>query len=396
MPSTKVENVAAASALAAAQRRRGLAAAISSVTVFGVGIGLGAPLLSLILEARGIAASLNGLNAACTFLGVIVGPLLATRAVRWIGIRPYLLACLGVDIALFLLMKLFDTLMAWFALRIALGIVGSSIFTTTEAWINILAQDATRGRIIGLYIASLSAGFATGPLLLSLTGISGWAPFIAASIVTAVAAVPLLAVGSTGHELGRERAGNPLGFFVRAPFITAAAALFGLYEAALLSLFPVWGLRVGLDARHAAATVSAVYFGAILLQVPVGWLSDKLGRLAVIRVCAAAGLVGALSVPLLAGAVSGLFALLLLWGGLATAVYPVALSMAGERFGGPELVSVNAAIIMSYGLGALAGPVLGGIALDLWNPHGLPALFAVLFAGLLAASLAARPVAARR
>jgi hypothetical protein len=88
MPSTKVEDIAAASALAAAQRRRGLAAAISSVTVFGVGIGLGAPLLSLILEAHRIDASLNGLNAACTFLGVVVGPLLATRAVRWIGIRP--------------------------------------------------------------------------------------------------------------------------------------------------------------------------------------------------------------------------------------------------------------------------------------------------------------------
>src|SRR5216683_4909187 len=154
----------------AAERRWNLAAAISSVTVFGMGIGLGGPLLSLVLEARGVDATLNGLNAASTFLGVILGPLLTPRAVGRFGIRRFLLGCFALDVALFLLMKLVDSIGAWFLLRMMLGIVGSSIFTTTEAWINLLADDAERGRILGLYIASLSAGFGIGPLLLSITG----------------------------------------------------------------------------------------------------------------------------------------------------------------------------------------------------------------------------------
>ncbi|HEX9488964.1 MAG TPA: MFS transporter [Stellaceae bacterium] len=374
----------------AAERRWNLAAAISSVTVFGMGIGLGGPLLSLVLEGRGVEATLNGLNAASTFLGVILGPLLTPRGVGRFGIRRFLLGCLAIDIALFLLMKVVDSIGAWFLLRIALGIVGSSIFTTTEAWINLLADATGRGRILGLYIASLSAGFGIGPLLLSLTGTAGWTPFIAASLIVAVAAIPLLAAGDGTRDLGRAPAQSPLTVFVNEPILIFTVALFGLYEAAIMTLLPIWGVRIGLGEKLGAATVSAIYFGAIALQVPIGWLSDKIERRAVLQLCAAAGLAGAALLPLVAGTTPVLFAVLFLWGGFATAIYPVALAMAGERYRGAELVSVNAAIVMGYGLGALVGPVLGGAAMDACSLQGLPALLALLFAVLAATTFARR------
>ena len=90
-----------------------------------------------------------------------------------------------------------------------------------------------------------------------------------------------------------------------------------------------------------------------------------------------------------------LFGLLFVWGGVASGIYPVALSMAGDRFRGGELVSVNAAMIIAYGLGGLAGPPLGGAAMDLDDPQGLLWLFVVLFAGLLAVSLLAASVRRR-
>jgi MFS family permease len=376
--------------LSAAERRWSLAAAISSATVFGIGIGLGGPLLSLVLEARGTDATLNGLSAASTFIGVIVGPLITPGAVRRIGIRRFLLGCLALDIALFMLMKLTDSIAAWFVLRLMLGIVGSGIFTTTEAWINLLAGDAGRGRILGLYVASLSAGFGAGPLLLSVTGIAGWTPFIAASLIVAVAALPLLAAGNGTYDLGRPPARGPLAVFAEQPLLMLTVALFGLYEAAVMTLLPIWGVRIGLGDRLGAATVSAIYFGAIALQVPIGWLSDKLERRLVLRLCAASGLVGAALLPLASGTMPALFTLLFLWGGFTTAIYPIALTLAGERFRGAALVNVNAAIVIGYGLGALTGPVLGGAALDAWNPQGLPALLALLFLLLAATTLARR------
>jgi predicted MFS family arabinose efflux permease len=87
---------------------------------------------------------------------------------------------------------------------------------------------------------------------------------------------------------------------------------------------------------------------------------------------------------------------LFVWGGIASGIYPVALSIAGDRFRGTELVTVNAAIIIAYGLGGLVGPALGGVAMDTWNPQGLLWLFVLLFAVLLVATSYSRSATAAR
>ena len=195
----------------------------------------------------------------------------------------------------------------------------ATIFTAGESWINQLAGDVGRGRIIGIYAAALSAGFGTGPLILSLTGIEGWAPFLVNAAISALATLPLFGIGNVSRGFGRERGAGPLRMFARAPTILGAVAVFGVFESALMSLLPIWGVRSGLSER----------------------------------------------------------------GGVASGIYPVALSMAGDRFRGGNLVSVNAAMIVAYGLGGLAGPPVGGAAMDCRNPQGLLWLFVALFAALL-------------
>jgi len=379
--------------LTPAERRRGLVAAIAAVTVFGLSIGQGGPLLPLILESRGTDVTVNGLNAAASFVGVILGPLLAPRCARRFGVRDFLLACFALDMCVFALMKPFDGIATWFVLRFLLGVIGSSIFTVSEASINLLADDATRGRIIGVYAAALSAGFALGPLLLSATGIHGWPPFLVNIAITATGALPLLGVSDLGRDLGREPMASVLGVFTAVPFILFAVAVFGLYETTMITLLPIWGVRMGLTARLAAATVSAAYLGAIVLQFPIGWLSDKMARPTVLRLCGMAGCCGAVLLSIVAASppppVRLLFVLLFLWGGIASGIYPVVLGTAGNRFRGNELVSVNAAIIMAYGFGALLGPPLGGAAMDIWNPPGLLGFFVVVFAAFMLATLLA-------
>lgn len=376
--------------LSPGERRWSLAAAIGCVTVFGVGIGQGSPLLSLTLEARGVDATLNGVNAGGAFVGVMLGPLLMPRGVRLLGPRNFLLLCLGCDLVAFPMLRVFDGIAAWFAVRILLGVIGSSIFAASEAWITQLAGTASRGRVLGLYAAALSAGMAVGPLLLPLTGIAGWAPFLVNAAITALACLPLLGCTGGPGELGRERGGGPLGVFAKAPLIMLTVAMFGLYEQALLVLLPVWGVSSGLGPALASAGLSAIFLGSIALQLPIGLLSDKVPRVVVLRLCGAAGLGGAVLLAAVPASPPVLFALLFVWGGVAAGIYPVALSMAGDRFRGSEMVAANAAMIMAYGVGSLVGPPLGGLAMDLRNPNGLLGLFVALFALFLLVTLLAR------
>lgn len=372
-------------------RRWSLTAAIASVTAFGASVGFATPLFSLTLEARGTDSLLTGLNAASAMLGVLFGPLWTPPLVRRLGVRRFLLACLGLDIVVFLAMKPLDGLGAWFVLRLLLGMAGSSLFTATEAWINTLASDERRGRIIGAYATSLAAGFGIGPLLLGATGTQGWTPFLACAGVTALAALPLAAAGEEASGIGRERASSALAMVRRAPFIVLAVAFYGFFEQTALALLPIWGVRIGMAPATAAALLTAIGAGAIALQLPVGWLSDKLERVAVLQLCGIAGLAGALLLPLLASlGPLPIFAAVTVWGGAAAGIYPVALAMAGARFRGADLIGINAAIIIAYGAGSLLGPSLGGLAMDLRNPEGLPAAFVLLFAVFLAATLLGR------
>ena len=133
----------------ARQRRWSLAAAIASVTVFGVSIGQSTPLLSLLLEARGTDATVNGLNAAAVFSGVIVEP--AAGAAWRPGARPAQLpaAVLWAGDRAVSALKLFDSLARLVRAARVFRMLGASIFTSGEAWINLLAGDVGRGRIVG-------------------------------------------------------------------------------------------------------------------------------------------------------------------------------------------------------------------------------------------------------
>lgn len=361
------------------ERRRSLAAAIGSVTVFGLSIGHAVPLISLLLEARGTAASVNGLSAAAAFIGVLIGPLLAPALVRRVGVRDFVLVCLGLNGLMFLSMKLFDSLAAWFVLRLLIGLFGSAIFTASEAWINLLAEGARRGRILGLYAAALAFGFGLGPLMLSITAITSWAPFLLNFGINAAAMIPLLGVGNLARRHLREPSVSPFRMFARAPFIVVTVALFGLYEGATMTLLPVWGVRLGLSQWLAAGTVSAIYFGAIALQVPIGWLSDHLPRRAALLACGTTGMAGAVLLAAIPLPIPALLPLLFVWGGAAGGIYPIALAMAGERFRGGDLVAINASMIIAYGLGAMGGPGAAGMAIERFGPRGLPGLLALLF-----------------
>ncbi len=364
------------------ERPWSLAAAISSIAVFGIGIGIATPLCSLMLEARGTDSWLTGLNAGAGFVGVLLGPLLMPRLVARFGFRNFLLAMLPLSLVLFVLLKPLDNLGAWFALRFFGGVSGSSIFAASEAWISQLVGDKGRGRMMGIYAASLSAGFAAGPLVLSQTGVVGWPPFIAGAVIEIVAMLPLLAV-RPGTDHGELAGSHPIAMMRRMKSVVLIVIMFAMYEGATISLLPVWGEREGLSAAAAASLISAIFIGAILLQIPVGFLSDLAGRAATLRVCALLGIAGAALLPILAPHPTLLLTALVVWGGFTTGLYPVALAIIGDRFRGADLLNANAGLVIAYGIGALVGPILGGAAMDAWNPHGIAALLAAMFGALL-------------
>jgi MFS family permease len=107
-------------------------------------------------------------------------------------------------------------------------------------------------------------------------------------------------------------------------------------------------------------------------------LADRFDRRRLLILCGSAGVAGAVLTPFAIHTPALMYALLFFWGGIIMGIYTIGLTLVGERFKGGELASANAAYVMLYAAGLFCGPMVGGVALDAWNPHGLMAELAVI------------------
>jgi MFS family permease len=372
------------------QRWRTLAAIIACVSVFGTTLGLTLPLLSVLLERQGVSATLIGLNAATPALAILLGSIFVPFMVRRLGVRPYILLCLATSSVTLLLLPAFPNVWAWFPIRFVMGLAISGLFVVSESWINQVADDANRGKILGVYTTVLALGFLVGPGILNIVGIGPLWPFIIAAGVTALAVIPLALPGLwLPPEGGHQAARSAFSFFRLVPVLMGATFLASFADGAAMALLPVFALHHNLPETQATFAIGVAVIGGLVFQVPAGWLADRVGTA---RVMVAGGLVGTVGSLLLPATVGGMlfWPLLLVWGGALIALYTLALIALGQRYTGADLVAGNAAFGIVWGLGNLMGPATGGLAMDLLGPSGMPWVLAGA-AGLFTMGALLRP-----
>jgi MFS family permease len=359
------------------QQKWSLTAAYACIFANGCGMGLSLPLLSLIMERNGVPATVIGLNAAAGSLAMMaVTPFISGWAARF-GAIPFLLSCyLGVAICL-LGFRATDSLVLWFALRIGLNCGLQGLFLISELWINQISPEHLRGRLVAIYAALVSMGFAIGPIILQVLGTRGWEPFIAGAGLMLLAAVPLWLARRAVPAIVAAHATAMAGYFFKAPSATYAVLAYGAVEMASASFLTIYGVRQGASEASATLMITAWGVGTFLLQFGIGWISDLIDRRLVLIACGIAGAVGALMLPLApmsadwTAMIPGLV-LVFVWGGAIAGLYTVGLAHLGSKFKGGELAAANAAFAFLYSVGTLAGPAIGGMAMDAWNPHGFP------------------------
>jgi MFS family permease len=123
----------------------------------------------------------------------------------------------------------------------------------------------------------------------------------------------------------------------------------------------------------------------VLLQIPIGWIADRISRRAMLLVCILATLAGALLLPLAIDQNLWRDVLVFVLGGATFAIYTLGLGLLGDGFPRAQLAAANVALVMVYEMGAAGGPTLAGTAMDLVGPEGLVAVVALSTLALLAA-----------
>ncbi|HEY5048712.1 MAG TPA: MFS transporter [Rhizomicrobium sp.] len=376
---------------AAANKRNSLVAILASCTSYGIGMGLTLPLLSLVLERMGVPGSVNGLNLATAGLASLVVTPFVPRAIARYGAANFLGACLLLAATAMMAIYEAPNLWIWFPVRFVLSSALNGLFVVTEFWINRLADEGHRGRYIALYTICMAGSFGIGPALLQVVGTHGIAPFAMGALLLLAALVPVSLARGHAPRIDTGIPASVYSMIAKAPATFAAAAVFGAIDAGMFGLFPVYAVRMGYSEAHAALAVTAMAAGSIAFQYPLGILTDRMNRRHLLALCAATGIVGAAVTPFVMAMPLLMYFVLFVWGGWVLGIYSVGLTLLGERFKGPDLASANAGFIMSYCMGLLAGPALEGVALDIWNPHGLLVVLGAISAAYVAYLLLVSP-----
>ena len=350
-----------------------LANYLSSFTI-GIAVGGISPFLSLILEARGVNETIIGANAAVGSVGIICVAPFVPAVVRRFGLATSVVAGILLSVVAFLAMAVTGSLVAWLVLRFVFSGGLAIHWVVSETWMNAVSTHRDRGQILSIYVTAIAAGFATGPVVLGIVGISGWLPFTIFAAGTVASAIPLAMVAQHAPVIETGRTGAPWMLVRRAPTVFAAVVIGGIYGGASFTLLPIYGLRAGLSETDAVFILTMFLAGNVVFQVPIGWLSDRFNHFALLLGC---GLVAVL-VPLMISsflADAMLLAIVLaVWGGAVFGFYTIGLTMLGERFVSGDMVTANAAYVMTFEFANMVGPPAAGLAMSLWSPHGMMAM----------------------
>ena len=363
-----------------------IAAAIASISVVGIAIGLGIPLLSVILETRGYSATMIGLNTAVAGIASIAAAPLATPLAMRFGVVWTILAMIVVGAFAFLGFYFASLFWMWFPLRAILHVALTVLFILSEFWISVSAPPHRRGFVLGIYATVLSLGFAFGPWLYAQMGSTGFLPFGVAFGLVMLAAIPVLAAAGQSPKI---HAGDGPSGFLRyiwlVPTATAAVLVFGAVETGGFALFPVYGNRIGYSEADAALLLTMIGLGNVLLQIPIGMISDRVSdRRYLLLACAIVGLAGTIFMPFFAQNWHLMAALLFVWGGVVAAMYTIGLAHLGSQLSGHELASANAAFVLCYGVGMVLGPQAIGIGMDAFGPSGFGWALGLFFGAYIA------------
>lgn len=344
---------------------------ISIVLISGFSQGMLLPLIAIIFEQNGISASINGVHATSLYIGILIAAPFMEKPMQKYGFRPIIIVGgILVFTALFTF-PLWKSLTLWFILRMIVGIGDHMLHFGTQTWITTSAAAESRGKTIALYGLSFALGFSIGPLMTRLLVINETLPFmISAGLSFIVWALVFLIRNEwpTQADASIQTVSSTTRFVQTLKYAWVAMLPgfgYGFLEATLNGVFPIYGLRIGHDVEMLALIIPCFAIGSIILQFPLGSISDHYGRKRVLFISLLIGIASFIGAALLEQNVVFLFIFFTLAGMFVGSLFSLGISYMTDLLPIHLLPAGNILVGIFFSIGSIAGPLLGGIYLQL-------------------------------
>ena len=348
--------------------RMALASSWAILLGFGIlmlGDGLQGTLLAVRADLEGFSTTLTGLIMSTFYLGFLLGSIMTPAITVKVGHIRVFAAYAALSSAAILLHAVLVNVPVWIAMRLISGFCFAGLYIVAESWLNDRASNEARGKLLALYMMVTYLGVGAGQLLLNLADPLGFELFVLTSVLISVAVVPLLlSAGSppTFHDSVRI---GLVELFRQTPLGIVSIFTVGLVTATFFALAPVYAQRIGLDVRQTSFFMAAAFVGTVILQGPIGVLSDRFDRRLVLTITTLlTAAVALLCIPASTYPLPAMLLVVGLFGGLAFPLYSVCIAYINDHLQPNQMIAASGAMILVSGLGAIIGPLLVAMAMD--------------------------------
>jgi MFS family permease len=345
----------------------------NSALLFGMalltlGAGLQATLLGVRATLEGLSTFVTGAVMASYYVGFVIGSIAAPALVQRVGHIRVFAALTSSAAAAILVQGLFVGAWEWAILRAISGVCFAGIYVVAESWLNDRADQRTRGVLLASYMVVIYVGLGSGQLLLNLADPIGYELFILIGVLISLAVVPMALTAQRAPEFALPRRVSFRELLAISPLGAVGALFSGATAGTLFSLGPVYAASSALDTAAVATFMASSILPAVLLQLPLGRLSDRVDRRDVLIAISIAAAIAAAAAARLGAASPAFFVAVAAYGGLSLTTYAVCLAHVNDHLQPAQMVAASATVLLANGIGSVLGPIAVSAAMQLSGP----------------------------
>ena len=362
---------------------RGSWALLLGIMLLMVGNGLQGTLLGVRGGIEGFSTFQMSVVMSAYFLGFLGGSRLTPELIRRVGHVRVFAALASFISAVLILYPVLVNPVAWTLGRVVIGFCFSGVYVTAESWLNNAASNENRGKALSLYMIVQMAGVLAAQGLLMVADPGGFILFVIPSVLVSISFAPILLSISPTPAFDTTKPMSLRELYQISPLGCVGMFLLGGVFSVQFGMAAVYGTEAGFSLAHISLFISSIYLGALLLQYPIGWISDRMDRRRLIFLIA---LLGGLA-STVALFFNRDFALLLVAafviGGMTNPLYALLIAYTNDFLEADDMAAASGGLVFINGLGAISGPLITGWVMGAIGPPGF-----FLFLGLLMLALA--------
>ena len=268
----------------------------------------------------------------------------------------------------------------WFLLRILTGISMVCIYTVAESWLNDRSSNKNRGSVLSIYMVILYGSMGIGMFLLNFNSPKNFQPFILVSVITSAALIPILLTKKKPPTFKKIKAMNLKELYDASPFGMVSSLFYGTIQSALFTLLAVYATSMNFSILEISIVTFLLATSGSLAQFPIGKFSDIYDRRKVIVYSTFGASIFSIIAILvsrqmylpdgLATSKTWFYIFFVLFSFCSLPMFSLILAHTNDHISKDRFVSAGAGLQFAFGLGAISGPFLCSIFMDIVGPNG--------------------------